>query len=220
MAVRLPAQLPLQVPPLQLFEQQSASTVQASFEAAQEPPAQAVVSYAQVVTSQLKVPLVKPRLSQVSANATPSSHCSLPSTTPSPQIEGAGAHTRLEGFPPVQLPTPEQHGVVASQPRPSPSAMQNTVQSSGQPCSVSPPLQTPSPQSVPQSSGQLVVPSDPVHRASPQTSGQSDPQVAGSSEPVQSASPQTSGQSAGQLAASSPGSQTASPQNDEPGASE
>jgi len=69
------------------------------------------------------VPPVKPRLWQVSASGTPASHCSLPSTTPSPQTDGGGAQTRSDGLPPVQFPTPEQQFVDPVQGAPAPSAM-------------------------------------------------------------------------------------------------
>ena len=106
---------------LQLPEQQSEFTEQEAFLLPQvPPPEQPLVSYWQL--EQASVPPLKPRLTQVSANGTPASHCSLPSTTPSPQTAGGAAQTRSAGLPPVQLPTPEQQFVDAVQGAPLPVA--------------------------------------------------------------------------------------------------
>lgn len=111
-------------------EQQLVPPLQGAPAGSQEPPVHALVSYWQVPISQLRVPPVKPRLRQSSASGTPSSHSSLPSTTPSPHTACTGAQTRLDGFPPVQLPTPEQQFVLLVQGCPSPSATQETQSTS------------------------------------------------------------------------------------------
>lgn len=154
---------------------------------------------------------MKPKSWQLFDSGTPASHSSSPSTTPSPHTLDIGAQTRSLGLPPVQLPSPEQHGVLPSQPSPSPVAMQ-APQSAAQLPPSSLPLHTPSPQEVPQSVGQLALSSEPLQVSSPHTAPQSSQQVTESSVPLHRPSAHTSGQSSEQVKELSPPSQLPLPQ--------
>ena len=121
----------------QLPEQHSPSCEQRDDLGLHETSKQPLVSYTHVEALQARVPASKPRLVQEAASGTPASHCSVPSTTPSPH---AGVQSAAQ-------PAWFSEGSQTSSPQ--------KPQSGQQVVTLSLPVQSPSPQLCGQSPGQL-----------------------------------------------------------------